>query len=120
MRPFAESGVVLLDLRSADDFDAGHICGAISSPLHGLESTTSSPFEFGQTDTLYSQWSELKAKFNRESVLSGMGVEDRKVVVLCYNGETARLGTSVMRAKGMQAYSIKGGMPAVLKEVFGQ
>lgn len=38
----------------------------------------------------------------------------RKVLCLCYHGDTTRVATSVLRAKGFEAVSIEGGHAALL------
>ena len=35
------------------------------------------------------------------------------MLVICYNGDTARVATSVLRAKGIEADSLRGGYQAL-------
>jgi rhodanese-related sulfurtransferase len=37
----------------------------------------------------------------------------RHVLVVCYNGDSARVATSVLRAKGLEADSVRGGYGAL-------
>jgi hypothetical protein len=37
--------------------------------------------------------------------------------MICYDGDTARVATSVLRAKGISASSVKGGITAIKKEL---
>ena len=81
--PLAESGdVVVMDIRSAEDFAKGHVDGAVNVP-------------FGQG---------MQEQFPQ--------FEGEKIVVACYSGQTAGQTTAVLRALGYNAYSMKSGMGA--------
>jgi hypothetical protein len=41
----------------------------------------------------------------------------KNVGVICYNGDTARVATSVLRARGITASSIKGGFQALMVQL---
>lgn len=41
----------------------------------------------------------------------------KNVGVICYNGDTARVATSVLRARGITASSIKGGFQALIAQL---
>lgn len=95
----------VLDLRSTEDFEHGHISGAISNPLANLTAMSPSPYEDGKT--LQRQWKDLKTKFSGEEFDR---VDKRPVLVVCYNGETSRLASALLRGQGIEAYSIAGGV----------
>lgn len=95
----------VLDLRSPEDFEHGHISGAISTPLANLTATTPNPYDDGKL--LQSQWKDLKDKFSGDDFER---VGSRPVVVVCYNGETSRLASALLRGQGYEAYSIAGGV----------
>ncbi|RDW85409.1 hypothetical protein BP5796_03734 [Coleophoma crateriformis] len=99
---------ILLDLRAFEDYARQYLPGAISMPLSTCGPETPSPFRNPQT--LEAQWSELELALD---ALRLRGMKDCRVFVLCYNGDTARVATSVLRAKGIEASSIKGGMKGV-------
>lgn len=101
-------GTTLLDLRTAEDNAKQYLRGAISMPLSTCSSKTVSPFR--DPHILETQWNELEYTFD---TLRLRGLKDCRVFVLCYNGDTARIATSVLRAKGIEANSIKGGIEAV-------
>lgn len=106
--PFSSSSITVVDLRSSKDFADSHIRGAFNTPLANLTATTPSPFD--HVNVLQNQWKDLKTKYTDEElnqILKG------SCLVICYNGETSRLATAVMRAQGTQAYSVRGGMPKV-------
>lgn len=101
---------VLLDLRLSEDFDIAHISGSTSSPLRSLSSVTASPFD--DVDVLERQWRDLKGTLDGNEV--SCGGTSGPIVVVCYQGETARLACSVLRGQGKETYSLRGGMAAVL------
>lgn len=109
---------ILLDLRCPPDFADSHIPTAINVPLRSLNKSDRSPYE--DSDILEAQWLELEGLFggvdaNKEK---WRDFEGRPVVLVCYSGDTARVATSVLRARGIEAVSIKGGMEKVMREIF--
>lgn len=84
--PSVQSGdasVAILDLRSSTDFAAGHIQGAINVTVAGLVD--------------YYKNNNLQAK--------------TKVVLVCYTGQTAGFGTSLLRLLGYtNVFDLKWGM----------
>lgn len=109
------TSTALLDLRSSEDFHAAHICDAVSTPLRSLTAATPSPFD--DVEVLKTQWKELKDKVSEFDFFQDPRLSSGPVIVVCYHGETARLACSIMRAQGIETYSIKGGMTAVLDAV---
>lgn len=106
------SRTVLLDLRRSADHQAGHLPGAINVPLASLHASTPSPFADAQI--LEAQWLELERSLdpthNAFAALLLEALVGRKVVAACYDGDTARVACSILRARSIDAYSIKGGM----------
>lgn len=49
--------------------------------------------------------------FSDEMALSRL--QGHHVLVICYHGDTARVATSVLRAKGIEADSLRGGYQAL-------
>ncbi len=80
-QPLIEAGdKVVMDIRSADDYAAGHIEGAINVPYGaGMQ--------------------ENFAQF-----------EGQSIVVTCYSGQTAGQTVAILRALGYDAVSLKSGM----------
>lgn len=105
--------VVFLDLRKPDDFASSHIPGAYNLPLQSLNATTASPFT--EASILECQWLELEGMFTHDRI-SAYELSGKRVYVICYNGDTARVATSVLRAKSIEASSIKGGYLELVKE----
>lgn len=108
--PLTEKSPILLDLRSPSDFAAFHLPHAINLPLASLRENDVSPYE--DSLLLEAQWLELETLF-REAKLGAelwTDFKGRRVVLACYGGDTARIASSVLRASGVEAISIRGGM----------
>ncbi|USW57173.1 Putative Rhodanese-like domain, pyridoxal-phosphate dependent enzyme [Septoria linicola] len=100
---------LVIDLRRQADFREFHFPAALSIPLASLKADSPSPFF--APELLDQQWTELESLFS-ESYLQSQ-FRDRKILCLCYDGDTSRIATSVLRAKGFQAESVKGGQIAL-------
>lgn len=64
---------------------------------------------------LEAQWVELEQIFANVSDLGS-----HHVLVVCYDGDTARVATSVLRAKGINADSVRGGHHALWMHGIGR
>lgn len=102
---------LVLDFRQLADFRDFHFPNALHIPLENVNSSSSSPFF--APELLSKQWTELETLFSQSFLQSQFG--GRKLLCLCYNGDTARVATSVLRAKGFEADSVKGGFSALVK-----
>lgn len=60
---------------------------------------------------------ELEQIFGDERLVSDLG--SYHVLVVCYDGDTARVATSVLRAKGLNADSVRGGYRALRMDDIG-
>lgn len=109
-----KQGTVLLDLRKPEDFASDHVPHSYNLPLPSLSATTSSPFF--EPAVLESQWKELEDMFAKEKVDS-YGLVGKNVCVTCYDGDTARVATSVLRAKGITASSVEGGFAGLASQL---
>lgn len=99
----------VLDLRKAADFRAWHLPESINLPLTSVSPHTASPFS--DPAVLEAQWLELEQIFHDDRLVSDLG--SAHVVVICYDGDTARVAASVLRAKGVEADSVRGGYRAL-------
>ncbi|KAH9882470.1 hypothetical protein J1614_000706 [Plenodomus biglobosus] len=106
--------VMLLDLRKPDDFALDHIDGSYNLPLQSISASSRSPFF--APEILEAQWKELETTFTKERI-SAHELSGKNVYVVCYNGDTARVASSILRAKGVTANSIKGGIQALRQEL---
>ena len=102
-------GCCVLDLRTALDFSTWHLPGSVNVPLDSLNSH--SPKPFANPAVLEAQWAELETLFKTDHRLSQL--RGQHVLVICYNGDTARVATSVLRAKGIEGDSLRGGYQAL-------
>jgi rhodanese-related sulfurtransferase len=107
----SKQDTTIIDLRQPDDFNNFHLPGAVNMPF--VQDGTPSPFSHAKL--LESLWENLEGTFkapgaNVQSLLSG-----RRVLLTCYDGDSARVATSVLRAKGYEADSIRGGFQALNK-----
>ncbi|KXS95460.1 hypothetical protein AC578_4713 [Pseudocercospora eumusae] len=103
---------LVLDLRRLADFRDLHFPGSsLHIPLDTLDSSSPSPFS--APEVLSRQWTELESLFSQSFLQSQFA--GRKLLCLCYNGDTARVATSVLRAKGFEASSVKGGFRALIE-----
>lgn len=104
-----KAGTRCLDLRQPEDFETEHIPQSMSSPLNGL--TPAIPDLFGDPDTLHTIWTGLQTKFERSERL--ISPKSLPIVILCYDGDTSQVATSILRAKGHTAFSVCGGFSAL-------
>ncbi|MFF9349440.1 rhodanese-like domain-containing protein [Streptomyces sp. NPDC014734] len=80
----ADGTAVLLDVREASEWHAGHAPGAVHLPLSRLVDGASLPGR----------------------------AEDRPVVVICRSGNRSRRAARVLAERGVQATDVVGGMSA--------
>ena len=103
---------VLLDLRTEEDFQACRFPHSINLPLETLNPDTCSPFE--DSCVLEKQWLELESLFPQDVTgkcfINGQSFVGQEVLVVCYDGDTSRVATSILRAKGIEAFSMRGGI----------
>lgn len=78
-----KENVVIIDIRDKEDFEHFHIPNAINIEYLDLENNT-------------------------EKYLPKL--KDKKVITVCYRGNTSKLATSILRNKDIEAYTVKGGM----------
>lgn len=103
---------MILDLRSTSDYSRSHLPGAINLPLRTLTEASIDAFE--DANVLEAQWLELEAVFTSNqpsgSALSITSLKQHIVTLICYDGDTSRIGTSILRAKGVRAFNVRNGV----------
>lgn len=77
-----DGDAVLLDVREADEWQAGHAPGAVHLPLSVLEDGTALPAE----------------------------ARGRQLVVICRSGNRSQRAAEVLTARGAEAVDVTGGM----------
>ncbi|KAM5356482.1 hypothetical protein ACJ41O_003128 [Fusarium nematophilum] len=109
LRPRQDASVI--DLRQPDDFDTFQLPGSVNLPF--VNQSTPSPFS--DSKILESLWQRLEETFKTPSQDLKSLLQDKRVLFTCYDGDSARVATSVLRAKGYEADSIRGGFMALSK-----
>ena len=117
---YPSCSVRFMDLRSHIDFESCHVTSAYSSPLPKLTAETKSPFDFGDPDALTNQWNELQLMLADPAVSQWLFTVKTPLILLCYNGNTSRIMTAILRARGLEAYSFMDGMPGIIKYLNSQ
>lgn len=102
---------IVVDLRQPEDFDQFSLPGSVNFPL--IQAGTPSPFT--DPKVLASLWRELEAKLSSENEDICSQLRDKLSLIICYDGDSARVATSVLRAKGYAADSMNGGIRAMRK-----
>lgn len=85
--------------------------GALNMTLEGFHGDLVSPFD--DVSALEHQARKLEDFI---SILSSSGqlLGSRSVLLVCYSGETSRLGCSILRNSDVEAYSLRGGFHAII------
>ncbi|KAH9986979.1 tryptophan synthase beta subunit-like PLP-dependent enzyme [Xylariaceae sp. FL0662B] len=98
----------IIDLRQPVDFAEFSLPGSINLPF----AKPTEPSPFSDPAVLESLWPKLDARFSSpdQSLLS---IQGKRILVLCYDGDSSRVATSVLRARGYEADSLRGGFKAL-------
>lgn len=98
---------VIVDLRRQEDYQTHHIPGSENVPV--VESKDWEPFS--DAKVLETLWLKLEATFEATSEIGKKMEQHRSkpILLLCYNGNNARVAASVLRAKGFEADCVRGG-----------
>ncbi|KAM0078639.1 hypothetical protein ACKRZS_009364 [Fusarium odoratissimum] len=107
----SKQDTTIIDLRQPDDFSMFHLPGAVNMPF--VQDGTPSPFS--DAKLLESLWKNLDGAFKAPGAEVQPLLSGRRVLLTCYDGDSARVATSVLRAKGYEADSIRGGFQALNK-----
>jgi rhodanese-related sulfurtransferase len=119
----------ILDFRTSSDYEAFHLPNSVNIPLETLKDGASrgSPFSdpVGDCSMLEELWLELESYFSvktktREGEQRNPSAEalmailrGKRVLTLCYDGDSARVANSVLRAKGVTSDSVRRGYAAL-------
>ncbi|KAF3014062.1 hypothetical protein E8E14_012186 [Neopestalotiopsis sp. 37M] len=107
----SSSNVQVIDIRAKEDFSEGTLPGAKNLSFSSVKAGIPSPFD--DVALLESQWLEMKARLS-DGTEADLAQLSSPVLTICYNGESARMLTSILRAQGVDAYSVKGGISSLL------
>ncbi|OTA86161.1 hypothetical protein M434DRAFT_400011 [Hypoxylon sp. CO27-5] len=104
-----KEGVTIIDLRQLTDFKKFHFPGSINLPF----ADPSTPSPFANPAILESLWLKLEGHFNTPDAELVPLLQGTRILLLCYDGDSSRVATSVLRAKGYEADSVRGGFRAI-------
>lgn len=104
----AENPAIVLDLRNNEDFNLAHFSNAINFDLR----LRGQPNPFTKSAILISQWKAFDSRLIQNSRLLAAKSEGRPIIVVCYNGNSAKIATSVLRHHGWEAWFVSGGLQA--------
>jgi rhodanese-related sulfurtransferase len=97
--------LAVLDLRPSDKFLVSHIRDSHNIPLQLSQEDL-----FGDARALEHRWAELRQSLDGDAWVWEV---EGKVLVLCADGDSSRLATSILRARGREALCVEGGYPAL-------
>ncbi len=102
----SKEGVAIIDLRQDSDFGQSRLPSSTNVPIAkpGVKSPFSDPSRLSEI------WTKLENLFNDPSEALKQAISGKRVLVVCYDGDSARVAASVMRAKGHSADSLRGGI----------
>lgn len=108
---------LLIDIRKKKDFEMSRLpfANAINIDISSLQLEKPNPFK--DAPTLVKQWDALNAKLGPKNEMLkklhpmlGENEKDRtQVICMCYDGNTAKVATSILRARGINADYVLGG-----------
>ena len=121
-----QANTQILDFRRSSDYNAFHLPNSVNIPIETLRegAACGSPFAdpVGDCSMLEELWLELDSLF---TVKSKDGVRNpsaealmailrgKRVLTMCYDGDSSRVANSVLRAKGVTSDCIQGGYAAL-------
>lgn len=103
--------VKVVDIRAPADFAKEALFGAQNVPFDSVKAGIASPFD--DVAVLEDQWTEMKELVGPEPAGHELTEGGGPFLVVCYDGESSRVFTSILRARGAEVYSIKGGFPSL-------
>lgn len=107
----SKQDTAVIDLRQPGDFKNFQLPGSVNMPFVN----PSTPGPFSDSKTLESLWQRLEETFKSPSQEIQSLLCDKRILLTCYDGDSARVATSVLRANGYEADSIRGGFMALSK-----
>lgn len=100
------AGLRIFDLRPREVYEQGHLDASLNLDLP----LTKYDF-YGDAQAVRERWIELKEVFDREGMLpvESLGQDKGKVLVVCEDGDSGAMATSMLRRKGWEAFCLLGG-----------
>lgn len=107
-----KSETTIIDLRQAADFGEFHVPGSTNVPFVMADQ----PSPFSDPSVLKALWTRLEDTFKTPNQDIQSLIQGKRVLLLCYDGDSSRVANSVLRAKGYETESIRGGF-SVLRQL---
>ncbi|KJZ74043.1 hypothetical protein HIM_06492 [Hirsutella minnesotensis 3608] len=107
IHPMPDTAIV--DLRQASDFAQFSLPESHNLPF--VFPHTVSPFD--DPKVLGDLWQRLEGTFKSPSQDVQTRIDGKRILLICYDGDSARMAASVLRAKGYEADSVRGGFTAL-------
>ncbi|KUJ06322.1 uncharacterized protein LY89DRAFT_726632 [Mollisia scopiformis] len=112
----------VIDLRTPSEFAISHLPGAVNIPISTL--TPDSPSPFTDSQLFAAQWRELEVLFGGGTLETASPLAEKffpmeRVLVVCNDGDTARVAGSILGAKGAKTECVSGGLTAIDKWIYG-
>ncbi|KAK0737726.1 cysteine synthase [Schizothecium vesticola] len=104
-----QNPAILIDLRPRESYFRSHVRGAWNVPL--MEPSTDM---FGDAKAVEERWWELRRTVDGPLWPRLGEVQERRVLVVCGDGESARMAVAMLRAGGVEAFSVEGGYGGLL------
>lgn len=102
-RPKSETAII--DLRQAEDFEEFHVPGSTNIPFVQADQ----PSPFSDPAVLKALWTRLEETFKVPNQDIQSLIRSKRTLILCYDGDSSRVANSVLRAKGYETDSVRGG-----------
>ncbi|KAI1774430.1 tryptophan synthase beta subunit-like PLP-dependent enzyme [Hypoxylon cercidicola] len=99
----------IIDLRQSIDFEVFSLPGSVNLPF--VSSSHASPFS--DPVVLEMLWPKLDDYFSTPPDDLFRLLQGKRILLLCYDGDSSRMATSILRAKGYEAESVRGGFRAL-------
>jgi hypothetical protein len=87
-------------------FRSSHLDESRNIPLPQTQ-----PDFFGDAKAVEQRWLEVRATLEDQTWSWGA---DARVLVLCVDGDTSRMATALLRARGREAFCVEGGYDALV------
>ena len=101
-----KDGIAIIDLRQAGDFNESKLPGSVNLPI--AQAGAKSPFF--DPSLLSDTWKRLEDEFASPGDSLREAITGKRILVVCYDGDSARIAASVMRAKGHEVDSLRDGL----------
>lgn len=101
---------LLVDIRPQQDYAKGHVRAARSIPLSATDVSFS-----GDARAVEERWREISSAINGPVWPEIPTEPPHQLLIMCGDsGQSGRMAVAILRAKGVDAFSIEGGYDALV------